>query len=303
MKLTDYVIDFLVRQGIGHVFGFSGGGVVHLLDSAYRNKHIDTIFCHHEQAVALAAVAYAKVTNNLGAAIVTTGPGGSNAITGVLAAWQDSIPTIFISGQSRLDHVSRGKYLRQLGTQEFDILSIVKPITKYAEMPEDPNSINYHLEKAVYYAREGRPGPVWIDLPLNFHWAQIDENNLSTFKPEDEICEQTNPQHDHIKRLCDELYRLIFKAERPLILSGYGIRLAHAEEEFRKLIDILNIPFISTWTASDIIPNNHHRNTGRPGIAGQRGANLAIQNCDLLILLRHIIDYDQINNLIRYNAI
>ena len=284
MKLTDYVINFLVKQGIGHIFGFTGGAVVHLFDSADKNQNIDTIFCHHEQAVALAAVSYAKVTNNLGAAIVTTGPGGSNAITGVLAAWQDSIPTVFISGQSRIDHVSRGKSLRQLGTQEFDILSIVKPITKYAEMIEDPKKIRYHLEKAVYLARNGRPGPVWIDIPLNFQWAQIEPNKLSAFEPEEGEVEQPHSL-DSVLKSCDQVYALLTEAKRPLILSGYGIRLANAKEEFEKLINILNIPFISTWTASDIIPTDHPRYTGRLGIAGQRGANLAVQNCDLLICI------------------
>ena len=167
-KLTDYLVDFLSKHGIKHIFGFTGGAVVHIFDSIDKNPKVEPVYCHHEQAVALAAVAYSRITNNLGAAVVTTGPCGTNTITGVLSAWQDSIPCIFISGQARMEHTSHGKAIRQLGTQEFDILSIVKPITKYSVMIQDPKTIRYHMEKAVYLAIEGRPGPVWIDLPLNF---------------------------------------------------------------------------------------------------------------------------------------
>jgi acetolactate synthase-1/2/3 large subunit len=283
MKLTDYVIDFLVRRNIRHVFGLTGGAVVHLFDSAYKNKNINTIFCHHEQAAALAAVSYARVTNNLGAAMVTTGPGGANAITGVLAAWQDSIPTVFISGQSRIEHVSRGKSLRQLGTQEFDILSIVKPITKYAAMLKNPKNIRCLMEKAVYLAKCGRPGPVWIDIPLNFQWAQINPRRLAAFQTRKETSEAFSSTMAAILKSCPKVYALLREAKRPLFLAGYGIRLAHAERELVQLLDLLKIPFISTWTAADIVATNCPRYIGRLGITGQRGANLAVQNCDLLI--------------------
>lgn len=281
MKLTDYVIDFLVTQGIRNVFGLTGGAVVHLFDSADRNPAITPIFCHHEQAAALAAAAYARVKNGLGAAIVTTGPGGTNAITGVTGAWQDSIPCIFLSGQSRVEHTTHGKSLRQLGSQELDIVSIVRPITKYAVMVEDPLKIRYHLEKAVYLATESRPGPVWIDLPLNFQWVSIEPDMLAGFNP-DEI-KQFSPPEIPIKELCKECYELLIRAERPLVFGGYGIRLARAEKELRQFVELLNIPFLLTWTASDIVSTDHSLFIGRPGIAGQRGANLAVQNCDLLI--------------------
>jgi acetolactate synthase-1/2/3 large subunit len=286
MKLTGYVIDFLANEGIKHIFGFTGGGVVHFFDSADKNQNIQTIFCHHEQAVALAAVSYSRLTGNLGAAIVTTGPGGTNTLTGVLAAWQDSIPVIFISGQSRLDHTSRGKSLRQLGTQEIDILSVVKHITKYAEMIEDHNRVRYHLEKAVHFAREGRPGPVWLDVPLDFQWAEVNPNGIQGFASNKQVAERsTAAEVNSIPKSCKQVLSLISKAERPLILAGHGIHSAHAEARFAEIVRILNIPFVSTWTASDIIATDHPRYVGRIGIAGQRGANLAVQNCDLLLCI------------------
>ncbi|MFA4915047.1 MAG: thiamine pyrophosphate-binding protein [Syntrophales bacterium] len=282
-KLTDYLISFLADQGIKHIFGLTGGGVVHLFDSIDKNPHITPVYCHHEQAAALAAVSYSRITNNLGAAIVTTGPGGTNTITGVLSAWQDSIPCIFISGQARIEHTSHGKSLRQLGTQEFDILSVVKPITKYSAMVEDAKMIRYHLEKAVYLAKEGRPGPVWIDLPLNFQWAFIDPDSLKGFTPTK--IDKPDFSAAYALESCEKTYDLLAKAKRPLILAGYGIRSAHAESEFRYLIGKLQIPFVSSWNASDYLPTDNKLYAGRIGIAGQRGANIAVQNCDFLLAI------------------
>lgn len=283
MKLTDYVAEFLSKQGIKYVFGFTGGGVVHLLDSIDKNPRITPVYCHHEQAVALAAVSYSRITNNFGAAVVTTGPGGTNTITGVLAAWQDSIPCIFISGQARIEHTSYGKPLRQLGTQEFNILSVVKKMTKYSAMIEDAKMIRYHLEKAIYFAKEGRPGPVWIDLPLNFQWSCIEPESLKGFIPEN--TQKTARAEEYIINNCKRAYNLLKKAKRPLILAGYGIRLAHAEKEFKDTIETMNVPFVSTWNSSDYLPTSHPLYAGRIGIAGQRGANIAIQNCDLLLAI------------------
>ena len=282
MKLTDYITSFLVDQGIDNIFGVTGGGVVHLFDSISKTENISAVYCHHEQAAALAAVAYAKVNNNIGAAIVTTGPGCTNAITGVLAAWQDSIPCIFISGQARKEHTSHGTKLRQLGTQEMDILPVVQPITKYVVMVDDPENIRYILEKAIYLAFDGRPGPVWIDLPLDFQWTDIDINTLTSFKIPDKV-------ENHFDKLTHEsidlCLSLLADSKRPLFFAGNGIHLGHAEDKFKEIIDQLNIPFVSTWTASDIIPDENNLNIGRVGISGQRGANIAVQNCDLLICI------------------
>ena len=280
MKLTDYVADYLSRMGIKHVFGVTGGAIAHLFDSVSRLGKIQPIFHHHEQTAAFAAQAYTRITENLGVAFVTTGPGGTNAITGLSAAWLDSIPCLFISGQTRIEHTTHNKPIRQLGAQQLDIISIVKPLTKYAVLIEDPKTIRYHLEKAVYIARTGRPGPVWIDIPLNFQWASIDPDTLSGFKPEGlEKLDST------LRGDVKECLRFISQAKRPLILAGHGIRLAHATEEFKEFISISKIPFVSSWNASDILPTNHRCYIGRLGIAGQRGANLAVQNCDFLLVI------------------
>lgn len=280
VKLSDYIAYFLKQQGIRHVFGLTGGAVVHLFDSVIKTPGMSAVFNHHEQASALAAQAYARARDGLGAAFVTTGPGGTNALTGVCAAWLDSIPCVYISGQSRFEHSSRGKGVRQLGTQELDIVSLVSSVTKYAVMLKNPSEIRYCLEKAVYYATQGRPGPVWVDIPLNFQWASIDPKRLKGFKP---------PREEAIKKsltvTLEACRRLMASAQRPLILAGHGIRLAHAKEEFKSFLQKTQWPFISTWNASDILPTNHPLYVGRPGIAGQRGANLAVQGCDLLLSL------------------
>ena len=280
MKLTDYVADYLAGQGIRRVFGLTGGAVVHLFDSVNKHPEIQPVFTHHEQAAALAAKAYAHVGNGMGACFVTTGPGGTNAITGVAAAWQDSVPVIFISGQTRMEHTSRGKDLRQLGTQEIDILSLISPITKYAVLVDDPKKIKYYLQKAVHHATSGRPGPVWLDLPLNFQWADINPDELPGFESPEQ---NTGFNQASIEEQVGKCLELLTKAKRPVLLAGYGTRLAHAEKEFRQLVKILNVPVVATWNASDLLSNDHELYAGRFGMAGQRGANLTVQNCDLLL--------------------
>jgi acetolactate synthase-1/2/3 large subunit len=282
MKLSDYVAIFLAEQGIKHVFGLTGGAVVHLFDSVARNSGIRPIFTHHEQAAAMAAEAYSRVRNGVGAAMVTTGPGGTNAITGVCAAWLDSVPCIYISGQARLAHTTRGKAVRQVGAQQLDIVPLVAPITKYAVMVDDPNMIKYELQKALHIATSDRPGPVWIDLPLDLQWASIEPDELPGFDPGRTADRSSSTLLESQVRKVLELFD---QAERPIILAGYGIRLAHAEAEFRRLIELLKVPFLSSWNASDLLPTDNQFYVGRPGIFGQRGANLAIQNCDLLLSL------------------
>jgi acetolactate synthase-1/2/3 large subunit len=286
MKLTDYVVDFFVNHGITHVFGLTGGAVVHIFDSVDKHPCMEPVFCHHEQAAALASVAYARIKCGLGLAVVTTGPGGSNAITGVVSAWQDSIPCVFLSGQSRKRQTSYGKPLRQVGSQELNIVSVVKSITKYAAMIEEVDQIRYHLEKAVFLATHGRPGPVWLDIPLDFQWAQVTPDQLIKFDPaEVETFQVTPANRDSTAEHRREVLDLLSAAERPLLLAGYGVRLAHAEEQFRRLVEMTQIPYVSSWTASDIVSNEHPLYVGRVGITGQRGGNLAVQNCDLLIAI------------------
>lgn len=277
MKLSDYVIGFLSAQGVGHIFGLTGGAVVHFFDSADRDPTLRPVFTHHEQAAAFAAQAYARVKNDLGAAFVTTGPGGTNALTGLCAAWLDSIPCVFVSGQTRLAHTTRGKAIRQLGVQQLDIVNLVKPLTKYAVMLEDASQIRYELEKAVHIARTGRPGPVWLDIPLDFQWASITPDALPSFVSDDPpAVRATTEQIQHCSRL-------IAAAKRPLLLVGHGVRLGRAEKEVGRFLQATQMPFVSSWNSTDLYSNDSDLYLGRPGIFGQRGANLAVQNCDLLL--------------------
>ncbi|MFQ5770306.1 MAG: thiamine pyrophosphate-binding protein, partial [bacterium] len=278
LKLSDYVLSFIAELNIKHLFFIVGGGNMHLADSLGRNKDIEHVCTLHEQAAAMAAEGYARVTNNLGAALVTSGPGGTNTITGLCGAWIDSTPCIFISGQVNLQDTILNKPLRQVGIQEINITDIVKPITKYAVMITDPNTIKYHLQKAVYLAKTGRPGPVWIDIPLNFQAALIDEHKLPSFKPP-----ELKINLDSLKQKVSESIDLIKQASQPVILAGNGIRLAGAQKEFMQLVEKLKFPVLTTWGAADLIPEDFDLYIGRPGMIGQRGANFAIQNSDLLL--------------------
>src|ERR1700728_3349343 len=294
MKLSDYVVRFIAEQGVKHVFLVTGGGAMHLNQSLGAETGIEAICNSHEQASAMCAEAYAKVTNHLGVCMVTTGPGGTNAVTGVTGAWLDSTPTLFISGQvKRPDRMfdKQGKPLgmRQLGVQEVDIVSIVKPITKYAVTVLDPNDIRYHLEMAVYLAFHGRPGPVWIDIPLDVQASPIGEPSaMRGFDP----AELEEPSADaslkkEVRRLLEKLNR----AERPLLFAGNGIRLAHAEKEFEQVRTLLGIPTVATWCAADLVPSSDPLYVGRPGSVAARGANFALQNSDLLLAIGVRLDF------------
>jgi acetolactate synthase-1/2/3 large subunit len=281
VKLADYVADFLHRQGVDRVFGLTGGAVVHLLEAVAQHPGMQPVFLHHEQAAAFAAEGYARIHRTPGACMVTTGPGGTNALTGVTAAWLDSVPCFYLSGQVRLAHTGRGHAVRQVGTQHLDIVALAKPITKYAVMIEDPSTIRYHLEKAAWLCRHGRPGPVWIDIPLDMQWAQIDPESQPGFTPLP--AETTHALPVATRTDLERCAQLLRHAKRPLVLAGYGIRLSGADAEFRHFVESLGVPFIASWNASDMLPGDHPLNVGRPGIFGQRGANLAMQNCDLLV--------------------
>jgi acetolactate synthase I/II/III large subunit len=284
MKLTDYLADFLAKNGVKHVFGITGGAAMHIFDSIAKNPQIEPIFCHHEQAASLAAEAYSRINlDTLGVAVVTQGPGALNTIMGLSAAWLDSVPSLFISGQARRSLSTRGKPVRQLSTQAFDVAGLVEPICKKSIFVENPENIHEYLEDAVKTALEGRPGPVWIELPLDCQWHELapvpEIRDVRKWPgPEDD---KTIPS-DVISKI-DTLSEMIEKAERPLIIGGWGVRLSRAHEEFKELINSTGIPFVTTWNASDILPSDHSSYVGRPGLFGQRGSNLAIQNCDLLI--------------------
>ncbi|HEV3301069.1 MAG TPA: thiamine pyrophosphate-binding protein [Planctomycetaceae bacterium] len=288
MKLSDYIFQFVAELGIKHVFMLSGGGAMHLDDSLGRCKPIEYVCNLHEQACAIAAEAYAKVTDDLGVALVTTGPGGTNSITGVAGAWLDSTPCLFISGQVKRPDLKGTSGLRQLGVQEVDIVSLVSPITKYAVTVTDPTSIRYHLEKAVHLAKTGRPGPVWIDVPLDVQAAPIDETKLTGFEPDAGV-----PLFDEsrMREQVAQVVELLNQSERPLLLAGSGIRLARAGSDFLALVDRLAIPAeAATSLGIDLIPGNHPLFFGRPGPIAPRYANFILQNCDLLITVGARLD-------------
>ncbi len=289
MKLSDYVLKYVADLGVKHVFLVTGGGAMHLNQSLGAETRITPVCNSHEQASAICAEGYAKASHGLGVCMVTTGPGGTNAVTGVAGAWLDSTPTLFLSGQvkrpDRMFDAVTGKPLgmRQLGVQEVDICSIVRPITKYAETVLEPADIRYHLEKAVYLAMNGRPGPVWIDIPLDVQASPIDETALRGFNPS----EFANDIAIHgTSNVSEEVSRAIaaFNAcERPLLFAGNGIRLARAESDFEELRQYLGVPTVATWCAADLVPSDDPSYVGRPGTVAARGANFALQNCDFLL--------------------
>lgn len=290
IKLSDYVIQFIANLGVEHIFLLPGGGCMHLLDSVGRCQQLKYICNLHEQACAIAAEAYGQYTNNLGVALVTTGPGGTNTLTGVAGAWLDSTPCLFISGQVKTADLVGTRGVRQMGFQEINIVEMVKPITKYAVVVTDPKTIRYHLEKAVYLAKNGRPGPVWIDIPLDIQAAQIEETELVGFDKQ----EVEKPiDHSLLQQQITETIRLLNQAERPCILVGNGVRLAGAIKDFLQLIEILQIPVLTTWKAIDFLPESHWLFVGRPGAIGQRGANFTQQNSDLLITIGARLDFGQ----------
>ena len=284
MRVADYIAHYIYKLGIQDVFMVSGGGMMFLSDGIAMHPKLRAICNHHEQAAAMAAVSYAKYNGNLGVAYLTTGCGGTNAITGVLNGWQDNTPCLFISGQSKRKETvqNSGLALRQFGVQEADIISIVKSITKYAIMVNDPQEIAYHLDKAVYLAKAGRPGPVWLDIPMDVQSAVIDEKQLSRFSPShEEKTYKENPTPEEMEKVKDALQ----KAKRPVILAGQGIRLSHAIPEFRNFIEKNKIPVVVSRLGFDLLPTDHPLFIGCIGNKGTRAGNFAVQNADLVIAI------------------
>lgn len=276
MKLSDYVFSFLKNKGIRHAFMLPGGGAMHLDDSIGKSG-IEYICCLHEQAAAIAAEAYGQHTNMPGVLLVTSGPGATNAITGVTAGWIDSTPMIVLSGQSKRSDLVGDKGVRQIGSQEVQIIPMVMPITKYAIQILDPNEIRYHLEKAWHEATTGRPGPVWIDIPLDVQAIMVDEDQLPGYC----ILEEENRKP--IKDEIEKTFELILEAKKPLVLAGNGIKLAGGTESLYKLLDLLEIPVETTWKAIDMFDEADTVYVGHPGIMGDRGANLILQEADLIL--------------------
>lgn len=285
IKVAKYLSQFLVDRGITDCFMVTGGGAMHLNDALGHQEGMHCTFNHHEQASAIAAEGYARMTGKLALVCVTTGPGGTNAITGVVGGWQDSIPMFVVSGQVKRETTIASCLelnLRQLGDQEFDIINSVGNMTKYAVMVMHPKEIAYHLEKAFYLAMEGRKGPVWLDIPLDVQGAMIETDDLRHFVPEEE---NFWPVPKATSEMALDILAKIKTAKAPLLLVGTGVRLGGAEEDVLKLVDKLGIPVVTGWNAGDQIPYDHPAYAGMPGTVGTRPGNFAVQNCDLLFSL------------------
>lgn len=296
-RLADYVADFLAAHGVTDVFSVVGGGAMHLNDALGHHDKLKVTYNHHEQACAIAAEAYARIENKIAAVCVTTGPGGTNALTGVLGGWLDSIPMFIISGQVRFDTTARfeqsltGAVLRSEGDQEYDITLAVSHMCKYAQMLEKPEDIRYMLEKAWHLATTGRPGPVWIDIPVNFQGCYIETNGLRGY----DSCEDDKLLPPAVEDgTIQQVLSMLKEAKRPVIYAGYGIRLSGAFNEFRKMVDKLGIPVATYWDSIDLIEDEHPLYVGRGGNMGDRPGNFAIQNSDCVLAIGTRISIRQV---------
>ena len=297
-RLADYAADFLVEHGIKDCFMVVGGGAMHLNDALGHKEGLSCLFSHHEQASAIAAESYSRINNRIAALCVTTGPGGTNAITGVVGGWLDSVPMLVLSGQVRYDTTARyterftgGHKLRAVGDQEFDITRSVACMCKYAVMVEDPMMIRYHLEKAFHLAMTGRKGPSWVDIPVNFQGAVIETDDLAGYDPRED--DQELPQgvpEDAVR----EILTRIKKSRRPVLYAGNGIRLSGGYDRFRKALDLLGIPVVTCWDSVDAVEDEHPLYTGRGGIMGDRPGNFAVQNADFVLAVGNRLSIRQV---------
>lgn len=285
IKVAKYISEFLVNNGIKDCFMVTGGGAMHLDDALGHQEGLNCIFNHHEQACSVAAEGYTRYSGKLAAVCVTSGPGGTNAITGVVGGWLDSIPMFVLSGQVKRETTiwsCQELGLRQLGDQEFDIINSVSNMTKYAKMVTNPLEIAYHLEKALHIALSGRPGPVWLDIPLDVQGAVVETDELIHYD-----CKIEDPwQVPQVKEsVAETVIEKIKSAKAPLILVGTGIRLGKSDELLLKLLDKLKIPVVTAWNANDTVAYDNPYFVGMPGTVGTRSGNFAVQNCDLLLSL------------------
>lgn len=278
VKVSDFVFDYIANLGIKHIFYLPGGGAMHLDDSLGHNQKLTPVCMLHEQPCSIAAEAYARISGNFGVCVVTSGPGSTNTITGLAGAWLDSTPVIFISGQAKRADLVRNQKIRQFGIQEVNVVELVKSITKYAVQVKEPEDILYELEKSTVIAKEGKPGPVWLDIPLDIQASIIETESLKhyTKKPKLYECKDSD-----IKKTIE----LFNKSKRPLILLGNGIRLAGAVDEMHQLIEKLNVPVMTTWNGVDLIEDDNPLFFGRPGAVGQRHSNFIQQNADFVLTI------------------
>ena len=278
MKISDYVMEYIASLGVDTVFCVTGGGAMHLNNSLGWSDKLKGVFMIHEQGASIAAEAYARINEGYGACLVTSGPGATNAVTGCVGSFIDSIPVIYISGQAKRADLVGNQKIRQFGIQEVDIISIVKAYTKYAVQIDSPEKIKYELEKAAFLANDGRPGPVWIDIPLDIQASDVDIDSLESYVP-------TNNDYSVKASDIDKTIEAINKASKPVIVLGHGIRLSHSEDKARELIEYLGFPVLTSWNGVDLIESNHPLYYGRPGAVGQRPANLIEQGADLVITI------------------
>ncbi len=289
MKVSDYIMRFVAKLGVGHVFYVSGGGAMHLNDSLGHTDGLKGVAMLHEQGASIAAEAYARVRDGYGVCLVTSGPGATNALTGLAGAYIDSSPVIFISGQVKRDDLRKNAFagkgseaslqLRQFGIQEVDILPMAEAYAKYAVQIDDPAKVRYTLEKAAALAVHGRPGPVWLDVPLDVQASDIEPEEQQSF----EI--STLPQYETRAEDIEETIRHFNHAKRPLLILGHGIRLAHAEKEARELAERLDVPVMTSWNGLDLIEDDHTLFFGRPGIVANRAANIIQQHADFVLTI------------------
>lgn len=276
MRAADYLMQQLAQTGVTDVFFLPGGGAMYLNDALVCEKRLNPVHCHHEQACGIAAEAHGRIRESFGVCLVTTGPGATNVVTPVVGAWIESVPMLVISGQAKRPDLLAGRPLRQSGVQEVDIVSMVRPVTKYAVTIDDPQKIRYHLERALHEMRDGRAGPVWLDIPLDVQAATVDPATLPGFTPPASAA-------PNLASAMERIAALLGKAERPLILAGHGVRLAGAARALLAEAERLQVPVATTWNALDIVPADHPLCAGRPGVVALRPGNFAVQNCDLLI--------------------
>ena len=294
LKLSDYVIGRLAGWGVRDIFLVPGGAAMHLNDSIGREPRIRYICTHHEQAAAMAAECYARVTGGTGVVNVTSGPGGINALNGVFGAWTDSVPMLVLSGQVKREtcmSLTGATNLRQLGDQEADIVRMAQPITKYAVLVDDPASIRYHLEKAWFLASSGRPGPCWIDIPVDVQSSLIDVDNLRGYDPAEDT---SRWDWARVSEQCREVIERLANASRPVVMAGTGVRAAGALEEFREVTRELGIPVTTAWT-HDLIATDDPLFCGRPGTIGDRAGNFTVQSSDVLLVLGSRLNIRQVS--------
>lgn len=279
MKISDYIIDFIASLGVKNIFCVTGGGAMHMNNSLGSSDKVKGIFMLHEQGASIAAESYARINEGYGACLVTSGPGATNAITGLVGAYIDSIPVIYISGQAKRADLVGDQKIRQFGIQEVNIISLVSSYSKYAVQIKAPEDIRYELEKAAALAINGRPGPAWIDVPLDIQASEVEPETLASFDA------STLPAFEAKDEVITKVIEAINKSEKPVLVLGHGIRLGHAVEQARELYNTLNIPTLTSWNGVDLIEDTHPMYFGRPGAVGQRAANLIQQGADMVLTI------------------